>query len=1028
MNFSAWAIRKPVPSVLLFILLTVTGLIGFMRLDIQDFPDLDVPVVQISASLEGAAPSQLETEVARKIEDRLASIPMLDHINTTITDGAVSISASFEFEKDSEEALSQVRNAVDSARADLPANMNPPTISKVTAAGTSLLTYTVESGRLDELDLSWFVDNEIAKALLQVRGVASVARVGGVNREVHVDLDPSLMAGLGVTPSDVSQRLRAVQSENSGGEGTIGGQRQSSRTIATVGSAAEIAALTIPLTDGRFVRLDQVARVSDSHAERSTLAYRDGRPVIGFQITRSLGYSDVGVAESVREAVSTFAKAHPHVKITEASNTVDPIQENYEGSMHLLIEGALLAILVVGWFLRDWRATLISATALPLSIIPTFLVMALLGYSLNTVTLLALSLVVGVLVDDAIVEIENIERHLKMGKTPFQAAMEAADEIGLAVIATTLTLVAVFLPTAFMTGIAGLVFRQFGITASVAVLASLLVARLLTPMMAAYLLKPSKVTEDGPDGPIMQRYLGWVSTSLKRRRNTVIAATVFFVLSVCVLPLLPTGFIPPDDATQSRISLTLPPGSTLETTEAASLAAADLVKKLPEVTSVFVSVGTATSAGGGRSVNAMSDLTSATLTVNLVPRGDRDLSQPEVEAKMRDVLRAVPAARIAVGAGGNGESLGLTLASDDPVALAATATQVESELRTLKGIGNVVSSAALQRPEIEVRPDAARAAYLGVTSSALADTVRLATYGDYATLLPKLNLPERQIPIRVRMDPDVRQDIASIANLKVQGSRGDVSLGAVADVSMGSGPSQISRLDRSRNVTFTIELNGRAIGDVEAEAKRLASLTNLPPGVRLVEQGELEQMSELFTSFAFAMAIGIFCIYAVLVLLFHDFLQPATILCALPLALAGALLALWITNQSLSMPAVIGTLMLMGIVTKNSILLVEYAILARRDRGMTRLEAVMDACHKRARPIVMTTLAMGAGMMPNALGLGADPSFRQPMAIVVIGGLITSTVLSLLVIPVVFTYVDDLLQWGKRFLPRRDVHATEQGA
>jgi hydrophobe/amphiphile efflux-1 (HAE1) family protein len=1019
MNISSWSIRNPVPALLLFFLLTVLGLIGFQRLEIQDFPDMDLPTIQVSASLEGAAPSQLETEVARKIEDKLASLSQLDHITTTITDGSVSISVSFEIDKDSEVALSEVRNAVDGAKAELPASMASPSVSKLTSAGSSILTYTIESSRLDEQDLSWFVDNDVSKALLAVKGVASVSRVGGIDREVHVLLDPSLMAGLGVTPSAVSSQLKAVQKESSGGQGTIGAQRQSTRIIGTVGSPAEIAAISIPLGDGRYVRLDQIARITDTHADRTTLAFRDGKPVIGFQVTRSKGYSDVGVAEGVRAVIDGFAKAHPEVKIAEASDTVTPIEENYEGSMELLVEGALLAILVVWWFLRDWRATLVAAAALPLSIIPTFGFMALIGYSLNTITLLSMALVVGILVDDAIVEIENIARHLKMGKTPYEAAMEAADEIGLAVVATTFTLVAVFLPTAFMGGIPGLIFRQFGVTASVAVLASLLVARLLTPMMAAYLLKPARPNDHHEaDGPVMERYLGWVRSVLSRRKAAVVVAVAFFVLSLAMIPLLPTGFIPAQDKAQSQISITLAPGSTLENTVAAGKQASELLRTLPEVRGVFISAGTATS-GGGMSTSASADVSSATLTVELVPRSERKLKQAGVEAKMRDVLRAVPGARIAVGGGGNGETLEITLSSEDSAALATAASQAETQLRTLQGIGNVTSSASLQRPEIQIRPDAARAAALGVTTEALADAVRLATYGDYATALPKLNLSERQIPVRVQMDPSVREDLNAVAQLRVQGSEGMVNLGTVADISMGSGPSQITRLDRSRNVTLSVELAGRQIGDVQKEAAELPALKSLPDGVNRVEQGELQRMSELFQSFGVAMAIGIFCIYAVLVLLFHDFLQPATILCALPLALGGALFALLVTQQSFSMPAVIGLLMLMGIVTKNSILLVEYAIMARREHGMSRYEALMDACHKRARPIIMTTIAMGAGMMPNALGLGAEASFRQPMAIVVIGGLITSTVLSLLVVPVVFTYVDDLLEWLRRRLPGR---------
>jgi multidrug efflux pump subunit AcrB len=1025
-NISSWSIRNPVPSVLVFLLLTVLGLIGFQRLQIQDFPDMDLPTINVSASLEGAAPAQLETEVARKIEDKLASLTLLDHITTTITQGSVSIAVSFTLDKNSEQALSEVRNAVDSARAELPASMSAPNVSKQTTSGSAILTFTVASDKRDEKDLSWFVDNDIAKAMRSVQGVGTVARVGGIDREVHVDLDPTLMAGLGVTPSAVSTRLKSIQSESSGGEARVGGLRQSTRTIATVGTPEDVAAITVSLSDGRYVRLDQIARISDASAERTTLAYRDGKPVIGFQITRSKGFSDVQVANDVRDAVQRFAAQHPDVSIGEASNGVTPIQDNYEGSMHLLVEGAVLAILVVWWFLRDGRATLISATALPLSIIPTFGAMYLLGYSLNTVTLLSLSLVVGMLVDDAIVEIENIERHLHMGKTPFQAAMEAADEIGLAVIATTFTLVAVFLPTAFMGGIPGLIFRQFGIVASVAVLASLLVARLITPMMAAYLLKAKKPgAHDDADGPLMTRYLGWARTALSRRKTTMAITGVFFVGALMLIPFLPTGFMPAQDKAQTRITLTLPPGSTLEETTSLSQKASELVRGITGVESVFNAVGTA-STGGGMSSSSTADVASATLIVDLVPRGDRQLKQSGIEARIREVLRVLPGTRVSVGSGGSGEKLTITLAGDDASTLTRTAGQVEAQLRTLQGIGNVSSSAAVLRPEVQVRPNFERAAALGVTTDAIGEAVRMATYGDYSTALPKLNLPERQVAIRVRMDPSIRNNIDAIGQLRVQGSQGTVSLSSVADISLDSGPSQIDRLDRSRNVTLSIELAGRALGDVQREAKQLSSLKTLPSGVRLIESGEAQRTGELFQSFGVAMAVGVFCIYAVLVLLFHDFLQPATILSALPLGLAGALVALWATQQSFSMPAVIGVLMLMGIVTKNSILLVEYAIMARRDRGMTRLEALMDACHKRARPILMTTIAMGAGMLPNALGLGAEPSFRQPMAIVVIGGLLTSTVLSLLVVPVVFTYIDDVLQCLQKGLFSHRA-ATSQG-
>ncbi|WP_332879401.1 efflux RND transporter permease subunit [Massilia sp. S19_KUP03_FR1] len=1010
MNISSWSIRNPVPAILCFALLTVFGLVGFSRLQIQDFPDMDLPMITISAALEGAAPSQLENEVARKIEDKLTSLTLLDHVTTTINDGGVNISVSFKLEKNAQAALSEVRNAVDSARADLPAEMADPTVSKSEAAPTALLTYTAASSVLDEQDLSWFVDNDVSKALLAVKGVAAVTRVGGVSREVRIELDPAAMAGLGLNAKTVSLQVKAMQRDRSGGRADIGGQRQSARTLAGVESVQELAALTINTGDGRRVRLDRIARISDGAAERSSYAYRDGKPVVGLQITRAKGNSDVTVLRGVRSAMGKFVALHPQVALAEASNTVAAIEDNYRGSMEMLIEGALLAIAVVWWFLRDWRATLVSAAALPLSIIPTFGVIYLAGYSLNTITLLSLSLVVGVLVDDAIVEIENIARHLRMGKTPYQAAMEAADEIGLAVIATTFTLVAVFLPTAFMSGIAGLVFRQFGITTSVAVLMSLLVARLLTPMMAAYLLKD--IVGQQHDSKLMTRYLGWVRSSIGQRGRTAFAAGAFLVLSALMVLSLKTAFFPAQDKAQTQIAIELAPGSTITETRAASLQAAQLVRTLPAVKSVFVAVG------NGSSENS-NGLRKASLIVDLVARGERQQKQAGVEEDIRQLLRQVPGARVAVGGGNSGEKLQITLAGSNPDGLEASAAALETQLRTLQGIGNVSSSAALQQPEIVFKPDLARAAAMGVTTEALAEAIRIGTYGDYASALPKLNLPERQLTVRAQIDPAERRNLDDIGRLRVAGSKGMVSVAALGTLAMGSGPAQIDRIDRERNITLSIELNGRALGDVDSEVKQLSAMQQLPAGVHQVDQGELQSMAELFQSFGLAMAIGILCVYAVLVLLFHDFLQPATILCALPLSLGGALFALLIAKMPFSMPAIIGLLMLMGIVTKNSILLVEYAVMARRDHGVGRLDALVDACHKRARPILMTTIAMAAGMLPNALGLGAEPSFRQPMAIVVIGGLLTSTLLCLLVIPVVFTYVDDVEQWLRRYFINR---------
>ncbi|MBH0238378.1 efflux RND transporter permease subunit [Methylobrevis albus] len=1025
MNFSAWSIHNPVPSILLFVLLTIGGLLAFDRLAVQNFMDMDLPTITVSASLEGAAPTQLETEVARKIEDSLASLSLLDHITTTITDGSVSIRVSFQLEKDSEAALNEVRNAVDSVAGDLPSAMQSPNVTKVTVQGSPLLTYAVRSVQLNETELSWFVDNEMTRALLSVSGVGEVSRLGGIDREIHVDLNPQIMGSLGITAASVSSSLRAVQADTSGGRAEIGDGRQTIRVLGSVETLEELKAITISLASGELVRLDEIGEVTDSFSDRSSLAYFDGQPVIGVQVKRSNGFSDTGVAADIQSAIAAFAAEHPEVEIIEAYNTVGPIIDNYEGSMHMLYEGAALAIFVVWLFLRDWRATFLAAVALPLSIIPTFLVMYLMDFSLNTVTLLALSLVVGILVDDAIVEVENIARHLQMGKTPIDAALEAADEIGLAVIATTFTLVAVFLPTAFMSGIAGLVFRQFGVTAAVAVVASLLVARLLTPMMAAYMMKVHPVEQK--DGRLMKAYMAVVRTCLRYRKLTILGVCVFLGLSLSTIPFLKSGFLPASDNSQTQVTLTLQPGSTIAQTDAIARRAAEIIAAVPDVTKVFTAVGSATT-GGGMDSSTASDPTTATLVVDLTNINDRDRNQSLVEGDIRQALAELPGARVEVGSGGNGTTLEIVLSGDDSALLEQAASALEEELRSLSGIGAVTSSASLQAPEVQIAPDFARAAALGVTSESIAEVARVATNGDYSASMAKLNLPQRQISIRVRFDPKNRTTLDDIANLRVAGTNGSVDLGSVAEIRFGSGPSQIDRIDRSRNVSLAVELNGRILNDVYSEAQALPAFENLPDGVLLVEQGELQRSSELFESFGLAMAIGVFCIYAVLVLLFHDFLQPVTILMALPLALGGALLPLVLTDTSFSMSAVIGLLMLMGIVTKNSILLVEYAIVMRRE-GMSRLDALVDACHKRARPIIMTTIAMGGGMLPVAMALtGGDSSFRQPMAIVVIGGLITSTFLSLLVIPVIFTFVDDFLGVLKRIVGKRDGGDLQPGA
>ncbi|MCX7278891.1 MAG: efflux RND transporter permease subunit [Burkholderiales bacterium] len=1022
MNVSAWSIKNPIPAVMLFVMLTFAGLLSFNSMKVQNFPDIDLPTVTVTASLPGAAPAQLETEVARKIENSIATVQGLKHIYTSVKDGGVVVTAEFRLEKPVQEAVDDVRSAVATVRSDLPADVRDPIVAKMDMAAQPVLAFTISSPKMDGEALSWFVDNDVTRKLLAVRGVGAVSRVGGVTREVRVSLDPLKLQALGATAADISRQLRLVQIDSAGGRADLGSGEQPVRTLATVQTAQELGQLQLALSDGRRIRLDQVATVSDTTAEQRSAALLNGKPVVGFEVSRSRGESEVSVGAAVEKALDELKAQHPDITLTESFNFVAPVQEEYTGSMHLLYEGAILAVVVVWLFLRDWRATFVSAVALPLSVIPAFIGMAWLGFSVNVITLLALSLVVGILVDDAIVEVENIVRHLRMGKSPYQAAMEAADEIGLAVVATTFTLVAVFLPTAFMSGIAGKFFKQFGWTAALAVVASLVVARVLTPMMSAYILKPIVTAEQEPGW--LRVYMRWAAWCLKHRVLTMLGATVFFIGSVALIPLLPTGFIPPDDNSQTQVTLELPPGSTLAQTSAVAEQARLLLAQLDTVKSIYTTVGGGSVGGDPFAPAGTAETRKATLTITLTPRGERPRKQV-IENRMRTALEALPGVRSKVGLGGSGEKYVLVLSGEDPVALQDAAMAVGKDLRTIPGLGSVASTASLIRPEIAVRPDFARAADLGVTSSAIGETLRIATVGDYDTSLPKLNLSQRQVPILVKLDDAARKDLAVLERLAVPGSKGPVMLGQVATLQTTGGPAVISRYDRTRNVNFEIELSGLPLGDVTAAVQKLPAIQQLPPSVKVVEVGDAEVMGELFASFGLAMLTGVLCIYIVLVLLFKDFLHPVTILCALPLSLGGAFVGLLIAQKSFSMPSLIGLIMLMGIATKNSILLVEYAIVARRGHdgsdgrpavaGMTRVEALLDACHKRARPIIMTTLAMGAGMLPIALGWGAaDSSFRSPMSVAVIGGLITSTVLSLLVVPAVFTYIDDLEHWFKR--------------
>lgn len=1019
LNVSGWAVRNPVPPLVLFAVLTVLGLFAFQWLPITRAPNVDVPVVSVTVTEPGAAPAELETQVTKRVEDAIANVAGVKHVQSTVTDGVSSTIVELRLEVSSDRALNDVKDAVAKIRADLPRGIEEPVIERIDVVGQSIQTYAATAPGMTLEQLSWFVDDTVLRDLQGAPGVGRAERIGGATREIRMALDPDRLAALGITAGDVSRQLRDTNVDLAGGRGEVGGQEQAIRTLAQAGSVDGLRDARIVLppggvspSGGREVRLADLGEVSDTVEEPRGFARLDGdTPVVAFAIFRAKGASDVDVAGRVATRIAALHRAHPDVDFALIDDSVRATRGSYLSAMHSMLEGAALAVLVVLLFLLDWRATLLAAVALPLSIIPAFFAMGVLGFSLNFVSLLAVTLVVGILVDDAIVEIENIVRHIRMGKRPWDAAIEAADEIGLAVMAITLTIVAVFAPVSFMGGIAGQYFKQFGLTVAAAVLASLLVARLLTPLMAAHLLRSHGGHEER-EGRVIRLYARFLQGTIRWRWVTVLAGLALFGLSIWSTTLLPTGFIPPGDQSRIVVSVELPPGSTLEDTRARTDAAAKALRAIPEVTHVVV-IGGTTPTGQGKEVRR------AAMIVELVPKGARARSQKQVEGEVTRRLAAIPDLRGWFVNDRGERELTIGLLGEDPAALDRTVAALEAAMRHLPGFSNVAASAGVARPELRVTPRAADAARFGVSTQAISDAVRVATIGEVSANLAKLKLGDRLVPIRVQAETASRADLGALGTLPVAGATGiAVPLLAVADIGFGEGPSSIERFDRERQVTIGADLApGLALGEASARVHALAAARDLPAGVRLRNGGDAEIMAEVFGSFATAMGTGLMLVLAVLVLLLGGVFQPLTILFSLPLSLGGVILALLVTGNPISMPVVIGILMLMGVVTKNAIMLVDFAVEAEK-RGVPAREAVVDAGRKRARPIVMTTIAMVAGMVPSALGIGDGGEFRAPMAIGVIGGLLVSTALSLVFVPSFYTVMGDFSRVSARLVRR----------
>ncbi len=1018
-QISSWSIKNPIPVILLFIILTLAGTISFTGMRINNNPDIDFPLVAVSAGRPGAAPAEMEVQVTRLIEDSITSLSGVRRIYSNVGDGYSSTTIEFELGTDTERATNDVRNAMSGLRADLPQDMQEPSVQRIDITGDALITYVVRSPTMSPEELSWYVDNTVSRELLAVSGVGEVNRQGGVDREIRVQLDPDRLASYGVTAASVSQALSSVNSDLPGGRITVAGSERAIRTLGSAGSVEALGETLIPLSSGGTVRLRDLGSVEDSWTEPRRMARFNGQEVVTFNFLRSRDASEVRTADRVREAVAELDEQNENVSIEQISANVEYIEESYLASIEALLLGAALAVAVVFVFLRDWRATLIAATAMPMSIIPTMFILDLTGQSLNGVTLLALSLTIGILVDDAIVEIENIVRHMRGGKKPYDAAMEAADEIGLAVVATTATIIAVFAPTGFMPGIVGQFFKAFAIASCVSVAFSLLVARTLTPLMAAYMLKRDEKHED-KDPFWMHRYIQALSWVMGNRWKVFVIGTLLFVGSVPLAGALPFEFQPAGDRSRASFSAELPPGSTLLQTDAVVQRMASDLRERPEVLSVYASIGG-------------SEPRQAYVYADIVQPGQRTMTQQEFAREMVDQWDSIPGARIGAGiaqqGGGpsDGTSYTFSILSDDGEALEAAARQIEAEMRGVPGLANVVNTAAIARPEILITPRTDQAAMMGVSTGAISQTVRVATLGDVEQNLPKYNLGDRQIPIRLLLTEDAREDLSVLETLQVPTNTGSsVPLSSVADIRFGAGPSQITRQDRARVATITAELDGIRSGEAAQAVNQLESVRNLPPQVRQTPAGDTEFIQEMLIGFIIAFSTGILLMYAVLVLLFKSFAYPITIMAALPLAIGGAFAALLLSGSSFSISSLIGILMLMGIAAKNSILLVDYIIIAEQE-GMSRYDAIMDSAHKRARPIIMTTFAMGAGMMPVALGWGADVEFRSPMAIAVVGGLISSTFLSLLFIPAIFTIVDDFSRFIRRLLGKKREDEVPRG-
>ncbi|GGC00997.1 multidrug transporter AcrB [Novosphingobium endophyticum] len=1010
MRISAWAIRNPIPVTLLFILLTVSGAVAFMRMPIQMFPNVALPIVTVTVTQNGTAPSEMENQVTRPIENALTGVAGIKNIGSTVVLGASTTTVEFELGTELQKAIDDVRTVIERTRVELPQGIDPPTVQRLDLDSAPVVTYAIIAPAMGNTQLAWFIDNEVTRALQARSGVGQVSRIGGAEREIAVILDPERMAAVGVTAAQINNALASFHVDSPGGLADVGGTEQTIRVLGSAGQVSQIRDLTIPV-QGRYVRLSDIAEVGDGQGEVRGFARLNGRPVVAVQISKTSAASDVSVVDEVDEGVAELSRAYPGVTFTKIVSTAELTRSSFHATVDVLIEGVILAILVVFLFLRDWRATAIAATAMPLSLIPTFIFMAGMGFSLNGITLLALTLVIGILVDDAIVEIENIEKRIEKGESPYRAALIGADAIGLAVIATTATIIAVFAPVSLMPGEAGQFFKEFGLTVAAAVTFSLIVARLLTPLMAAYFLLPHDARKSMVAGgrlhPLHRRALEW---TLARPWLSAGIGAGFFVLALVIAATLQIGFQATPNRNYVYISVEGAPGATRADMSEAVQDATRVIMKQPDVERVFAQVGST----GGTFTTGGADMRTGTITVIL--SHDRSRTSEEFQAELGPLLRSIPSARFYNQGNFGQAAVSIVLAGSDGKELERTQTKLLREMRALPSISDPRPSPAAPGPELVVKPRPAEAARLNVDTTAIANALRVATIGEIDAASAKYSEGEQRLPIRVRLPESARNDLDTIAALRVPTRDGNTTpVSGVADIGFDAGPGKIVRFNRERRVAVEADLAvGKAVGTALQQVRDLPAMRNLPTGIHQAQEGQTQLIADLFVGFVLALFAGIGLTFTVLVLLFRGFFKPVVILGALPLCLLGAFAALRLLGFPIDMPVLIGLLMLMGLCAKNSILLVEFAIEAERD-GQSVRDALLEACAQRTRPIIMTSMAMIAGMLPTALAISEGSESRQPMAIAVIGGIVSSTALSLVLVPVIYEIIDGFEQ---RAIPR----------